>query len=160
MLFSRIDVDEVMINESLELRIQDIEGLACPTAQYANSTSPLCVAVFGEMFPWYWRSTVRHPERGMEMQNWKRSIGKAVGEKRGDTRWSSGECAVSIGLVFSDDGGHDRDVDNHFKPILDATATVLFQPNLERFLAPISDAIQPYRITNIWQPVRRASIWG
>ena len=149
-----------LFDENLHLTYKEVGGLGVPVIEYAGSPPPLCVGVFGEIFPWYWRSTREHPEREMEFQKWKFDIATAIRERRGEMPWRGGEYSVSIGLVLSDDGGHDRDVDNHFKPILDATETVLFQPNLERFLAPISDAIQPYRITNIWQPVRRASIWG
>ena len=149
-----------MFDGNLHLTYKGVGDLGVSVIEDAGSQPPLCVGVFGEIFTWYGRPTREDPERGMEFQKWKFDIAMARRERRGEMPWRSDEYAVSIGLVFSDDGGNDRDVDNLFKPILDATATVLFQPNLERFLAPISDAIQPYRITNIWQPVRRASIWG
>lgn len=151
-----------MPNDGLELRYREIDGQRFPTVEYADSPSPLCVAVFGEIFPWYWggRSEPRHikEKKKMEFQNWKVEIAKAVGARRGDTRWSEDRYIISVGFVFGPDGPHDSDVDNHLKPILDATATALFEPNLNRFLESKVHDIQTYHETG--EMNSRGRTWG
>ena len=141
----------------LELRHREIDGQKFPTVEYADSPTPICVAVSGEIFPWYWGNRKKEAKpakdkKRMEFQKWKSDIARAVGEKRGDQLWKGNDgYIISIGLVFGVDGPHDADVDNHIKPILDATATALFAPSWEGFLKPILDAIQNYSETNVWE---------
>ena len=132
-----------MPSYDLELRYREICGQRFPTVEYADSPSPLCVAVVGEIIPWSYNNST--PEKGKKSQEWKVKIATAVESRRGGPTWDSSSCAISIGMAFDRESSKRKlDVDNHIKPILDAIAAGLFCGDLEEFVKPVVEAINAF----------------
>ena len=98
-----------------------------PTVQLDGETRALVVAVRGVV-----RNSIPNTAPGRAaLHEWKRLVTRQVGGRRGERPWSPhDEYAVSLGLRFHLPNHWNRevDVDNYCKPVLDAVAAGLFDP--------------------------------
>ena len=102
-----------------------------PAVKFADETRALVVAVRGVV-----RNSIPNTEPGRSaLHAWKQHVTKQVGERRGVRPWSANdEYAVSLGLRFHLQNHWNRevDIDNYCKPVLDAVAAGLFDPEPDR----------------------------
>ena len=124
-----------MPKDKLKFCYQDIGGLSVPTVEFVDpKSSPLCLTVFGEIASWSDRSNPTARKIG---QDWRIKIARAIAaaiDARSDSVRTGDYYTISIGMAFRRENKHDIDVDNRIKPIVDAAATALFEPDLEQFI--------------------------
>ena len=98
-----------------------------PMVSFAGETRSLAVSVRGVV-----RNSIPNTAVARAaLHEWKRRVTRGVGERRGDRPWSPhDEYAVSLALRFHLPNHHNRevDIDNYCKPVLDAVAAGLFDP--------------------------------
>lgn len=102
-----------------------------PAVTFDDETRSLVVAVRGVV-----RNSIPNTAVGRSaLHAWKQHVTKQVGERRGVRPWSpNDEYAVSLGLRFHLQNHWNRevDIDNYCKPVLDAVAAGLFDPEPDR----------------------------